>query len=160
MTTEYYVTVVELIEKLDKAENKEQYLKMLEDLKNKKEEIISIQKEIEAINGEVLEKLYPFDNISLKDKEEVHLIINRINKLSTYDREQILRYDDIVKAETQIDNLQRAVIIGCFLTFLALGMVVFVVLRMKKRKKEKNPPRRFRRGIFCRVNDRKVYSGV
>ena len=46
-----------------------------------KREIAAIQTEIDSINAEVREKLYPFDGITLKDRKTVNGIVARYNAL-------------------------------------------------------------------------------
>jgi hypothetical protein len=136
-TTAQYVTVIKLIDKINNAENGSDYQDILLDLENKKAQITLLQQEIESINAEVLEELYPFENISLKDKEVVQSIIERINNLHPVDRQQVLRYEDIEKAYIQIDNLQRAVVIGAVFAVIAVVVVVIVLFRIRKRRREK-----------------------
>lgn len=137
LTTEHYVEVVKLIKKLERAENKDEYSHLLKDLNDKKEEIEKIKEEIESLNNEILDKLYPFSDISIKDKKNVEEIASRFEKLSSYDQKKVLRYEDVIKSKTQIDNLIRARIISIVIVVIASVLGFVVVRRMKKRKKEK-----------------------
>lgn len=137
LTTENYVTVIQLIDKLEQAEELEGKADILAKLKNAKQKILDIKAEIENINSEVLDKLYPFEKISVKDRKTVHDIVRRINALSEYDRTKILRYEDIYKTLTQVDNLYRAIIISAVAVVIITLMGIYVFLRFKKRKKMK-----------------------
>ena len=96
-----------------------------------------MQAEIDAINAEVLEKLYPFESISLGEKATVDGIVARYNALSEYDRTKIDRWEDVVKTKTKIDNLLRGIIIAAVLVIIAVGVTVFVVLHIRKRRRSK-----------------------
>ena len=102
-----------------------------------KSQIEALQEEIDAINAEVLEKLYPFDSISLGDKAVVDSIVDRYNALSEYDRAKINRWEDVIKTKTKIDNLLRGIIIAVVLVIVAAGVTVFVVLHIRKRRRSK-----------------------
>lgn len=137
VTTKHYVEVVKLVEKLEKAENLSDYQSELTELQKKKTEIEQIKKEIESLNNEILDKLYPFTNLSIKDKKNVDEIVTRYEKLSKDDRKKILSYEDVEKSKTQIDNLIRARIIAVIINVVVIVVVGSVIWRMRKRKQAK-----------------------
>lgn len=137
LTTEQYVDVIKLIDKLEKSESFDKKKEYMATLLKAKKEILAIQKEIDSINKDVKEKLYPFEKISLADWAVVHSIVDRYEKLSSYDQKKILRWDDVVKTETQVDNLLRAVIITVVLAILSVVSAVVIVKHVKKRKNRK-----------------------
>lgn len=137
LTTENYVDVVKLLDKLQNSEDFEGKQEYLDILNNAKAKILEIQAEIDSINADVLEKLYPFDKISLKDRKTVHEIVDRYNALSDYDKQKILHYDDIIKTMTQVDNLYRALIISIAVFVIAVGLTVVIIIRVRKRRKKK-----------------------
>ena len=137
LTTEQYVIVTTLLDKLNGSEDfleKDVYLKKLSEAKAR---IAEIQKEIDDINSDVKGKLYPFDKISLSDKKTVDDIVSRYNALSEYDREKIERYEDVIKTKTKLDNLQRGIIISVSLSAAAIALTVLLVLRIRKRRRRK-----------------------
>lgn len=134
VTTEQYTAVVSLLEKLEQSGDADQYAEIEEGLKEKREQIEEIRKEIEAINAEVLEKLYPLERISLSDKKEVESILERIGNLEPYDRQQVLRYEDIQRAAVQVENQQRAVWIGAACGAAAILAAAAVILRIRRRR--------------------------
>lgn len=137
LTTEQYVTVTKLLDKLERTgdfEGKEDYHQRLTAAR---ESIAAVQAEIDAINADVREKLYPFDAISLGDKKTVDDIVKRYDALSAYDKTKIDRWEDVVKTKTQIDNLLRGIIIGAVLCVAAGGTAVFVLLHIRKRRLQK-----------------------
>lgn len=138
LSTEYYVQVTTLLDKLLQSEDFETKEQYLEKLTAAKDEISGIQAEIDSINAEIKEKLYPFEGISLKDKKTVDKIVERYQALSAYDQEKILRWEDVIKTKTKIDNVLRGLIIGAVLVVIAAVLTVFLVrsIRKKRRKKE------------------------
>ncbi len=137
LSTEYYVAVTKLLYKLENSEDfdgKETYRQKLSEAQ---EQIAAIQAKIDAINVEVLEKLYPFDSISLGDKAVVDNIVARYNALSEYDRAKIDRWEDVIKTKTKIDNLLRGIIIAGVLVVVAGGVTVFVLLHIRKYRRGK-----------------------
>ncbi|MCM1544900.1 MAG: terpene cyclase/mutase family protein [Ruminococcus sp.] len=137
LSGEHYVTVTTLLEKLTLCadfDGKAAYMKKLTAAKN---EIAATQAEIDSINAEILDKLYPFDSISVKDKKTVDNIIERYRNLSEYDKEKINRFEDVIKTQTKIDNALRAIMITVVLLCIAAAASAAVVLRIKKRRKLK-----------------------
>lgn len=134
LTTEYYIEVVSLLHHFEQATNNQQYEKEIATLQNAKQVIEKIEYEIESINEEVLDKLYPFNELSISDKDEVEAIMKRFNALSAYDQTKILSYEDLQKSETQINNLIRARVIAIALGGVGILLTIIVVLRIKKRR--------------------------
>ena len=137
LTTEQYVQVTTLLDKLflsEDFEGKEGYLQKLTDAK---EEISNLQEEIDSLNAEIMEKLYPFENMSLKDKRTVDKIVARYKKLSEYDREKIERWEDVIKTKTQIDNIVRMIVIAVMLCLIIAVLFFFLILRIRKKCRRK-----------------------
>lgn len=137
LTTEEYVLVTKLLEKLKNSEEfdeKQVYLKKLEKASS---EIAKIQKEIDSINGEVRRKLYPFESMSIKNKFIIDNLAKRYNNLSEYDKAKIYRWDDVIKTKTKVDNMLRGIIIAVILSIIVAILSVVVIKRIKKRKRKK-----------------------
>lgn len=62
-------------------------------------------------------------------------IVKRYNALSEYDRAKIERWEDVVK--TKLDNIVRAIVISVVLFVLAVGLTVFIIIRIRRRKMKK-----------------------
>ena len=137
LTTEQYVTVTTLLDKLRQCEPFEGMETYLARLTAAKQTIAAIRAEIDSINAEIREKLYPFEGISLKDKNTVDGIVARYLALSEYDRTRIDRWEDVVKTKTKIDNLLRGILIGVILGVIAAVTAVFLVRRIRKRRHRK-----------------------
>lgn len=136
-TTKQYIETVRLLERLKKAEGfdeKEKYIAFLEDYKSK---ISAIQAEIDSLNGDIIDKLYPFEKMSLKDKKTVDEITKRYELLGEYDKQKVKHWDDVIKTKTKIDNELRAVMIFAFLAVVLLFLCVVLTVRIRKRKNGK-----------------------
>ena len=134
LTTEQYVTVTTLLDKLECCEafdGREDYIARLT---SAKAEIAAIQAEIDSINEDIREQLYPFDELSLGDKGKIDAIVDRYNALSEYDRAKIARWEDVVKSKTKVDNLLRALIIGAVCAVVLAVTAVLLVRRIRRRK--------------------------
>lgn len=138
ITSESYVEVVTLLDKYRKSENKEDYKQYKEKLEEKIKEINQIKETIKSVNEEVTKKLYPLDKISLKDKEKVEEIQQKIESLSAYDQTKILQYEDILQANVRIKNQLNAIIAAAAAVVLVVILVVIVAIRMGRRKRLKN----------------------
>lgn len=134
LTTQYDIEVVSLLHHFEQATNSNQYETEITKLQQAKQAIEIIEQEIDSINEEVLDKLYPFNELSIGDKDEVEAIMTRFNALAPYDQAKILSYEDLQKSKTQINNLIRARIIAIALGSVGVLLTIIVVLRMKKRK--------------------------
>ncbi|WP_411337158.1 prenyltransferase/squalene oxidase repeat-containing protein [Ruminococcus gauvreauii] len=133
-STEYYLDVVKLLDKLDKSENAGQYDDTRKLLERKKDAIAVTQQEINDINDTVTDTLYPVDRISLRDKKAVEDIQHRIAALSDYDRQQIAQYEDIEQASVRIRNQVTAICIAAAASVLVFVLLIIVIVRMRKRK--------------------------
>lgn len=138
LSTEQYVLVTSLLDKLNNSEDFDKKAEYLKKLTDAKAEITDIQAEIDSINADVKAKLYPFDKMDIRDKKIVDSIVKRYNSLSEYDKQKIERWEDVIKTKTQIDNLLRGIVIAIVLCVVAAITLVFLIRRIntKRRKKE------------------------
>lgn len=137
LSTEQYVTVTTLLSKLERSEDFDGKDLYLEKLTRAKAEIAAVQAEIDALNAEIKEKLYPFEKTSLADKKTVDDIVERYNALADYDKLKIERWEDVIKTKTRIDNLLRALVIAAAAVVLIAVLAVFVALHVRKRRLKK-----------------------
>ncbi len=145
LTTKQYVTVTALLDKLERSADFAEKDECRRKLAAAKEQIAKIQAEIDDINAQIREKLYPFESISIRDKKTVDLIVSRYNALDDDDRVKIERWEDVIKTKTQVDGLLRALIIGIVLGTVAFLLFVLLVFRIyrKRRRKAKETERFF-----------------
>lgn len=139
LTTADRAEVLRLWSKINNCfdfDGKSAYVIKLEKAKN---EIEDITTEIEDIKSEIKSKLYPFDSIGLKDRSIVNSIYNRFDALSEYDKSTFEKSDieGLLKAKKQVDTLFAATIICITLGFVSVLIVGFVILHIRKRKREK-----------------------
>lgn len=139
LSTENYVEVVTLFEKLKNAENREDYKGEYITLEKAYNRIAEIQAEIDDIKTEIKKKLYPFDSISLSERSTVLELYNRYMALSEYDRSQfeVSDIEGLLKCKTQVDNLLTALIVGLGCCVAAAVTIVSVVLHIRMRRKKK-----------------------
>ncbi len=137
LTTEQYVLVTTLLDKLQQSEDFEEKEEYLQKLRAAKEKIAAIQTEIDSINDEIRKKLYPFEGMSLKDKPTVDSITDRYEALSEYDRAKILRWEDVIKTKTQLDNLLRGIFVAVVLCITAAVVFIFLIRRKRKKRRRK-----------------------
>lgn len=137
LTTAYRVQVLKLWEKIRNCFDFEGKSLYEQKLKAAKEQIEAIQAEIDRINADIREKLYPFDGVSLKDKKTVDEIVARYRALDEYDRAQIDRYEDVIKTKTKLDNLLRGLMIGAACLVVAVVVAVFLVRNIHRRRHQR-----------------------
>lgn len=150
VTTKDYVVVVELLDKLKIATNRQQYVEMKADLEKRLSMITELKEAIEGINLEIIEELYPFDQVGFGDWDEIKDLIKRINDLSDYDRNQITGYEDVLRMNTVLSNRLRAIIIRIIVIVFILIASIVVFLRTKARRKKK---RYEKIGFYDNTND-------
>lgn len=139
ITTAYRAEVLRLYSKLTKSfdfDGKKQYLIKLEKAKN---EIDAIEAEVTDIKNEIKQALYPFDSITLSDRNKICELYERYMALSEYDRALLSQSDaeGLLKAKAQVDALYLAVIIAAAALFVASACALFIVWHIKKRRKAK-----------------------
>ena len=137
LTTEHTMLIVKLLDKLERSEDFEEKAALHERLASAKSQVLKIQVEIESINADILQNLYPLQSISWKDKPVIDTITARYNALSDYDRSKIEHWEDVVRAKTAADNQWRAIVIACALLVLVAVSGAMLLLRFKKRRRRK-----------------------
>lgn len=134
LTTEYYVTVTTLLDKIQKCEDFDEKNAYFEKLKSAKAQISEIQAEIDSINRDIKEKLYPFEDMRLSDRATVYELTERYKALSEYDRAQIEHWEDVIKIKTMLDNTLRGIIIAVILSAVAVILSFALIKSIRKRR--------------------------
>lgn len=142
VTTKEEVTVLKLLDKLETelnetGEHKSEYISLQKDLIEKKKAIDLIKSEINNLNQTILDELYPFESITVKDKTKVDGIKERYNKLSKHDQSLVQNYEDVEKAATQIKSLERARWIKLAGVVILIGLSLVLLKRRMKGKVNK-----------------------
>src|SRR5699024_9397756 len=76
-------------------------------VEDEKVKIDELQAEIDNLNETIVTEVFPIENIQVKDKKQVEKIMTRYESLSDYDKQQIINYEDVEKAEAQIVSMER-----------------------------------------------------
>ncbi|MDR3344814.1 MAG: DUF4430 domain-containing protein, partial [Oscillospiraceae bacterium] len=137
LTTEQYVAVVTLLEKLELTADFAGRDELQAQLNAAKTEIEALQAEIDSLNAEILDKLYPFDRLTLRDKAVADGIAARYAKLSDYDKAKVAHWEDVLKAQTKLNTLLRGLVLGGVLLIAVAAAAVVLVLRIRRRKRAK-----------------------
>lgn len=140
-TTEKYTQVVQLLDKLEKSADFDQKSNCLKKLQAAKGKIEAVQSAVDRLNRDIAEKLYPIESLTLTDRQAVYDIAGQYKALSGYDQKKVSHSGDIFRAKTQVDNLQRAVVVSAVLVPVAAGAAAYLLVRAKKRKKAKQAAR-------------------
>jgi len=136
-STENEMEVIKLISILNTAKNKADFKHELSLLEKKKIEIDGLKKEIESLNQLIMKEMYPFESISETDKATVTQIKEKYNQLTEYDQSKIQNYEDVEKADTQINNLKRAKLLKIISISIVGILISYLIYRRKKRQQEK-----------------------
>lgn len=149
VSTKDYITVVRLLDKLQFAQNKNEYNEMEYTLKRRLEEINRREEEIEVINRKIVDTLYPFETIRIIDRKEIKQILQRLESFSDYDKEKIRGYEDLLRANTQLDNEFRSYIVA---GILFLTVTIFIVILISHINSRRDKMRRKRIGFYADNN--------
>jgi hypothetical protein len=88
--------------------------------------------EIESINSEIRENLYPADEVRLNALSELHEINVRIEQFSEQDRALILSADELESREAELQIGKKYLIIACCGGVLLAVAVIIYIIRKKK----------------------------
>lgn len=136
-STAQAVDVAKLAKQWAQAENAKDYKKEANQIAQRQKAIIQLKNDIKQLNERILDELYPFTNLSLKDEKNVSDIVKAYYQLPIYDRQQIIKYADVEKAEAQMTTLkwQRWLKIGGMCLLIVL-IGIWVLRRYKKQQVE------------------------
>lgn len=91
-----------------------------------------VQKEIDAINGEIQKHLYPFDDVDAEDEQLIKELLDRTHKLPETYREQILGYEDLQKAGKELCKDTSWIVVAVIMAGVVIVSVCLVVTLRKK----------------------------
>ena len=120
-------------------EGKEAYRALLEE---KMGQIEEREREVDALNAGIAEKLYPLDSLTLGDLKTVEELMARYEALCAEERTFVKNSGDLERAVTRLTGLRRSVFIGigAGTGVLLLGILAFWGIRRrltgKKREME------------------------
>ena len=139
LTTLYRAEVLRLYAKLLQSGDVDGKYELVAKLEKAKNDIDAILAEVDGIKRGIIEKLYPFDGVALKDRKAVYELWNRYNALSDYDKTLFSPSDaeGLKSSKTRVDNALTAVIVSVCVSVAVCVIAVCAVLSIRKRKKLK-----------------------
>lgn len=143
LTNKQYSDVIRLYEKLTQAENAEDYADILPELTEKKNAVCAVHDEIDDMNSQIAQKLYPFDDLSEKDKSMVNDLVSRVEALEECDRDQILGLEDLYKAKAKFDSSHRNMIIQLVVAVLTVVCIISFAIHIRKKKQKRREKNNF-----------------
>ena len=108
----------------------------LAQLQSIKETIVSIQDEIDFLNKEILQKLYPISEITLDDRLVAENIYERFLKFDESDQQKIVNYEDLQQINAILDSLTRELWIKRVLIGFTFVLITFFIIRKAKKRRE------------------------
>lgn len=121
------------------ADNKKDYIVIGKQLEERSQLIVKQIAKLNDMNEAILEYLYPFSELAIKDEQQVKKIISKYNELSSYDKKQIIQYGDVEKSMAQINTLKRERLykyIGIASVIIVISL--FVIWKRKKKATQGN----------------------
>lgn len=146
LTTADYVTVIKLLDKLEKSgdfANKDFYRNKL---LSAKKQIESIQQKIDNINSTIQSSISPSQSETSSSKDNtvytseesktdniLESVISEYNELSEYDREKVIGYEDVLKEKTKRQTQSRAIIIAGICIPIFTVLIFFMIFSIRRR---------------------------
>lgn len=133
-----------LISKLENSssadtEENQQRLKKLYELKKQAEDL---RDEINEINAEIMDGLYPFDELSKEQKDKLSQIYKRVQKLPESEREKVTSYSELCKAYEKAEKglplwvIPLAGVVATAVSAVCVYAVMRILRKVKNRREE------------------------
>lgn len=133
-STEQEVAVSKYVDRFMNAQNAASYKEEGRALKERQADIAEVKTSIATLNDRILQQLYPFDDLTLKDAENVTEITALYEALPPYDQQQIIKFEDVEKAQAQMKTLrQKRYITYGGIALLAVVIIGWVVWKRRQR---------------------------
>lgn len=138
LTTADYATVVSCLEQWKRTEESVAgRAEAIERLERAKTEIEAVFAEIEALNRELPETLYPLEALTWKDRKTVEELWERYQALAPEDRRQVRCSEDLQKARAQVRASLRGLWLRAGVGVAAVTVASVLAVRAKRRKKRR-----------------------
>lgn len=134
VSTAQEVAVATYKQQWQHAKNADQYKELRKQINDRFQAIQQLQKKIKKLNERILDQLYPFSELTTDDAENVAAIMKVYETLPAYDKHQVLQYEDVEKAEAQIQSLQRATYLKVGGSGIAILLIALLIWWRKRRK--------------------------
>lgn len=106
-------------------------------LKHKMSELEQSRKRIDVLSKDIKDTYYPLEDVQLSDYLALRKTVSSLNELSEEDRKLVFGYEDVERTEAMMVTKIRSVLVASGIAVGMLAGLVFVIVRRKKRKKEK-----------------------
>lgn len=137
LTTEQYVLVTTLLDKVQGSVEFDGRAAYIAALQEAKTAIAAIQTEIDRLNADIKAQLYPYEQLTLRDRAAVNAIVARYTALSPYDRTRIAGWEDVLKTKTKLDDQLRGIAIGGGVAAVTVVLAAVLWRRIRKRRRRK-----------------------
>ena len=137
LTTEQYVLVTTLLDKVQRSVEFDGRAAYIAALQEAKTAIAAIQTEIDRLNADIKAQLYPYEQLTLRDRAAVNAIVARYTALSPYDRTRIAGWEDVLKTKTKLDDQLRGIAIGGGVAAVTVVLAAVLWRRIRKRRRRK-----------------------
>lgn len=106
-------------------------------LKHKMSELEQSRKRIDVLSKDIKDTYYPLEDVQLSDYLALRKTLSSLNELSEEDKKLVFDYEDVERTEAMMATKIRSVLVASGIAVGMLAGLVFVIVRRKKRKKEK-----------------------
>lgn len=141
LTTEYYDKVTELLGKLESSGSVEdipEMAEMREKLTSAKKQLEDLRSEINGISDSIKQELYPLEELGASDKEAVEQLVERWEKLSSYDRNCVAGHEDLLRAKAVVTAaLKKKYLAAAAAAVLILAAASAIIFVLRRRKSDK-----------------------
>lgn len=127
-STEYYAVVKLLRERLQKAENREEYIEVLNDLNYKMQNMNEIQNKINQINEVIEQQWSSLSAVTVEEKGKLEEILESCKELSDYDKTKIEHYQEMKDRNQSLRYIMiRDISIFIGILFVVISIMILIV---------------------------------
>ena len=94
-----------------------------------------LQNEIDSINAQIADNIYAKDELTYDDASLIDDILERKQRLSEYDKKQILNIDSLMIYREELTHRKRSKIIYAVTAAAVILLAAYLILRHFKNKK-------------------------
>lgn len=128
-----YARVIVLLDRLERAQNKDTYKEYEELLKNKKQQLEEIKRKIANINERIMKELYPLRNLSKEQEIILQEVKQEIEEVGVENQAEIFMVEELLGYDTANEIPYGAIGVGVLL-MLGIGVIWTRRLRSETEK--------------------------
>ena len=128
-----YARVIVLLDRLERAQNKDTYKEYEELLKNKKQQLEEIKRKITNINERIMKELYPLRNLSKEQEIILQEVKQEIEEVGVENQAEIFMVEELLGYDTANEIPYGAIGVGVLL-MLGIGVIWTRRLRSETEK--------------------------